>query len=155
MVELILTLVFWGLPITAGFIVGRSIEKKHYRSIVEREKAQLHLPTTDLRTPLGSGEVVRSELVSGSVVISIDYFKRALATLRGIVGGTVAPYETLLDRAKREAILRMKANCAGADEIVNLRLQTCSLAKNKVGGIGSVEVLAYGTAIYFKPATLQ
>jgi uncharacterized protein YbjQ (UPF0145 family) len=52
--------------------------------------------------------------VSGSVVVSVDYFKRFLAGLRTLVGGRVTSYETLLDRARREAILRCKETRAGA-----------------------------------------
>ena len=52
--------------------------------------------------------ILRTRLVQGSAVISIDYFKRMLAALRNIVGGEVKSYETLVDRARREATLRMK-----------------------------------------------
>lgn len=155
MAEVLVLLAFWGLPILAGLLFGRAIEKRHFLSIIAREKAQLHLPTTSLRVPLGSGEVVRCELVTGSVVISIDYFKRAVASLRSLVGGKVTSYETLLDRARREAVLRLKAACPGADEILNLRLDTCSISKNVAGEIGSVEVLASGTAIYYRNTNHQ
>jgi len=90
--------------------------------------------------------------VTGSVVISIDYFKKAASALRALVGGPVKSYETLLDRAKREAILRLKESCPGADEIVNLRLETMPLAGSQRNQVTSVEVLAYGTAIYYGEA---
>jgi uncharacterized protein YbjQ (UPF0145 family) len=69
--------------------------------------------------------------------------------LRSIVGGRVTAYETLLDRARREAILRMKqeAKAMNADRIFNIKLETASISKNASGNIGSVEVLAYGTAL--------
>ena len=88
-------------------------------------------------------------LVTGSVVISVDYFKRLLALLRSIVGGRITAYETLLDRARREAILRMKEEAAkhNAHIIYNIRLETASISKNAAGNIGSVEVFSYGTAI--------
>ena len=82
------------------------------------------------------------------MVISVDYFKRLLASLRNFFGGSIQAYETLLDRARREAILRMKENCKNADEIINLRIETSSISKGKRNTIGSVEVLAYGTALY-------
>ena len=141
-------LLVWVVPIVLGFMFGRLNEKRHYRSIHEREKTWLHLPTTASRYPLLPGQVARSELVGGSVVVSIDYFKRAAAGLRSIIGGPVKSYESLLDRAKREAVLRLKESCPGAHEIVNLRLETASLSKNARGGIGAVEVFAFATAIY-------
>lgn len=149
MIELVITLSFWGVPILLGYFFGRAAEAKHFRSIAQREEASVHLPTTSAKAPIGTGPIERSELVHGSVVVSIDYFKRALAALRTIIGGPVKSHESLLDRARREAVLRMKESCPGADEIINLRLETCPIANNVAGDVGSVEVLAYGTAVYF------
>ena len=92
--------------------------------------------------------VQESKLVTGSVVISVDYFKRILAGLRNSFGGPIASYETLVDRARREAILRMKESCPNATQLINLRIETSSITKGAKQQIGSVEVLAYGTAIY-------
>jgi uncharacterized protein YbjQ (UPF0145 family) len=90
-------------------------------------------------------------MVMGSVVISIDYFKRLLAILRNIFGGRVTSYETLVDRARREAVLRLKAAARrkGCDIVVNLRLETSTIGQsaNNRNSVGCVEVLAYGTAI--------
>ncbi|XYJ10375.1 YbjQ family protein [Telluria sp. B2] len=147
--EILFLLLFWGLPIVFGFFCGRIIEKQHYDSIHAREKALLHLPATASRQPVLSGQVARCELVGGSVVVSVDYFKRAAAALRTVVGGPVKSYESLLDRAKREAVLRLKESCPEAHEIVNLRLETAALSKNTQGGIGSVEVFAFATALYY------
>ena len=149
MIELAITLSFWLIPIVLGYVFGRAAEAKHFRSIVAREQSAVHLPTTSSKVPLANSPIERSELVHGSVVISIDYFKRALAALHTIIGGPVKSHESLLDRARREAVLRMKESCPGAHEIINLRLETCTLANNVGGDIGSVEVLAYGTAVYF------
>lgn len=149
MIEIGITLAFWGVPIVLGYIFGRAAEAKHFRSIEQREESAVHLPTTSSKAPIGAGPIERSELVHGSVVISIDYFKRALAALHTIIGGPVKSHESLLDRARREAVLRMKESCPGAHEIINLRLETCPISNTAAGDIGSVEVLAYGTAVYF------
>jgi uncharacterized protein YbjQ (UPF0145 family) len=148
--DILILLGLWGALILLGYVFGRMAEAKHYRSIVEREKATLPLPATNARVPMSTAAVARSELVTGSVVISVDHFKRALAALRSLVGGPVKSYETLLDRARREAVLRLKESCPGAHEIVNLRLETVAISKNGSNGIGSIETLAYGTAIYFE-----
>jgi uncharacterized protein YbjQ (UPF0145 family) len=143
-------LILWVVPILIGYIFGRRTEKKHYASIIEREKALLQLPTTTSKYPIGiaMSSIHRSHLATGSVVISVDYFKQILARLRTLIGGPVQSYETLLDRARREAILRLKESCPDADQIINLRLETSSISKGAKNNIGSVEVLAYGTAIY-------
>ena len=70
-------------------------------------------------------------MVCGSAVISIDYFKRILAGLRNIFGGTVKSYETLIDRARREALLRMKEKADDATMIINVRIETSTIGKTK------------------------
>jgi len=132
-----------------GYGFGKLNEKNHYRSINKREKTFINLATTSSKFTLGSQHNISNhELVTGHVVISVDYFKRLLASLRNFFGGSIQAYETLLDRARREAILRMKENCKNADEIINLSIETSSISKGKRNTIGSVEVLAYGTALY-------
>ena len=113
--EHIVVALFWLVPILLGYIFGRRAEAKHFQSIHAREKALLALPATSTRVPLAAErQVGRCELVHGSVAVSIDYFKRALAALRSVIGGPVQSYETLLDRARREAVLRLKESCPGA-----------------------------------------
>lgn len=132
-----------------GFIFGKIAEARHFSAIKAREAALIDLPTTNSKLPLGAvPEDCRGELVQGSVVISVDYFKRMLASLRNFFGGSVQSYETLLDRARREAILRMKEEAQGASQIFNLRIETSSISKGAQSGIGSVEVLVYGTALF-------
>ena len=138
--------------IVLGYVFGKLAETRHYRSIQAREAKLLSLPTTTSKRPIGKLSGIReAHLVQGSVVISVDYFKRLLAALRSLVGGPLQSYETLLDRARREAILRLKESCPQADQIINLRIETSSISKGEGNAIGCVEVLAYGTAIYCSP----
>jgi uncharacterized protein YbjQ (UPF0145 family) len=147
MIDIIVFLVL----LAAGYFFGQAAEKRHYKSIIEREKALHNLLCSSEKCLPDMGDV-EGKLVSGSVVISIDYFKRFVAGLRNLIGGRVSAYESLLDRARREAILRMKAEAQayGAKSVWNIRLETSSIYKNSQGSIGSVEVLAYGTAIKFR-----
>jgi uncharacterized protein YbjQ (UPF0145 family) len=137
------------LLLILGYFFGRYAEKKHFQSIIRRE-AELASIIVIASKHIPLNEVAQSgSMVTGSVVISVDYFKRFLGMLRSIFGGRVAAYESLLDRARREAILRMKleAQSMNADRIFNIKLETASISKNASGNIGSVEVLAYGTAL--------
>jgi len=141
---------FFVLLLALGYGVGQYLEKRHYRSIIRREAALRRIPvfaTRHLPADLEPG--TRTELVVGSVVISVDYFKRFLAGLRMLVGGRLASYETLLDRARREAILRAQdqARRKGATQLFNLKLETASISKGQQKTVGTVEVLAYGTAV--------
>ncbi len=137
-----------------GYLAGTWAERRHYRSIAQREANWLHLPALTLpEAGIDSGNVAQARLVSGSAVISIDYFKRFLAALRNLFGGTVKSYETLIDRARREAVLRMKAEALGAAAIVNVRIETSTIGGHGRRGSKSttcLEAVAYGTALYLK-----
>lgn len=135
-----------------GYIVGSWVEKRHYRSIEKREKAYLGLPAvSSKRVFVDSASVVKSEMVYGNAVISIDYFKRILAGFRNIFGGTVISYESLIDRARREAVLRMKEMSSGATVIVNVRIETSNVGnQSKQKSVGCLEAFAYGTALTIK-----
>ncbi len=138
--------------VVLGYFVGKSREASHYRSIQEREGKFASLPTVATKKPLPQeGELVDMKLVSGCTVISIDYYKRLIAGLRNIFGGNISSYETLVDRARRESVLRMKEQCPDASQIINLRIETSSVFKNSgKGSVGSIEVIAYGTAVIFQ-----
>ncbi len=144
-------LLIFGFLIMLGYVAGSIAEKRHYTSIKEREEELVNLPVVNMRNVYPDSDVLNSGLVTGSVVISIDYFKRFLAILRNLFGGRVRSYESLVDRARREAILRMKEKALenNADIIINFRLETSAIGKsaNRKRQIGSVEALAYGTAI--------
>jgi uncharacterized protein YbjQ (UPF0145 family) len=151
---LVLLLVY-ALPLALvglAFFVGTAIEKRHYASIREREARHLGLPVVtfddaDGQFPVAT-DYASGALVSGSVVISIDRFKQLRAALRNLFGGRVTAYESLLDRARREALLRMYAAADGASAIANVRIQTSSISGRSEGGLGTVEVHAYGTALF-------
>lgn len=131
----------------AAYFIGGRVEKRHYQSIIKREKELNSLPAVSVKTP-PSGHF-HHELVMGSATISVDYFKRFLAGLHGFFGGRITSYESLLDRSRREALLRMKemAQQKQASLIVNVKYETASIFKGGGRSIGSVEVLAYGTAM--------
>jgi len=144
-------LVIFLMLLVLGYIAGSWAEKRHYRSIIKREKELFKMAVVTAEGSFPPGKVRESALVTGNVVVSIDYFKRLLAILRNIFGGRVKSYESLVDRARREAILRMKesAKRQGANMIINMRLETSTIGRsaNKKKNVGSVEAIAYGTAI--------
>lgn len=131
-----------------GYSFGQWAEKKHYRSIISREKTLNRIPAVASRYP-PAGQQHQQALVMGSTVISVDYFKRFIATLRNLFGGQVTSYESLIDRARRESLLRMKeqADSMNAEMVFNIKYETASISKGRRNTIGSIEVLAYGTAL--------
>ncbi|MDX1649030.1 MAG: heavy metal-binding domain-containing protein [Myxococcota bacterium] len=134
-----------------GFAVGQGVERAHLRGLRLRETRLRRMPTlTDRRVP-APWRVEEARLVSGSVVVSLDCWKRFLAGLRALVGGRVRSFESLLERARREALLRMReeAHARGCHAVVGVRLHTARLAGATRQGKGTVgvEVLAFGTAL--------
>ncbi len=147
------TITNWGVPLTLlllGYFIGKINERNHYKLIKQREKEWIKVPVITSKTYTGETPVERSKMVVGSVVVSVDYFKRLLMNLRRIFGGEVSSYSPLIDRGRREAILRMKESYPGADMFLNCRLQTATISNGKKKTTGCVEVIAYSTALHFK-----
>ena len=143
----------FGIPLTllvVAFFTGTALERRHYASIRERELRWRSFPAVTFRSVPPGWKVTESALVTGSVVISVDYFKRFLSGLRMMFGGRVKAYETLLDRARREALLRLKEDAVerGYHAVVNVRLETCRMANSRNSErIAGLEVLAFGTGV--------
>lgn len=149
MIELI---IFFSL-LAIGFFFGRRAEKKHFNSILDRESDTTYreMLAFSSRFPPINRKVEVATLVTGNVCVSVDYFKAVVAGLRGIIGGRVNTYETLIERARREAILRMKeeAIALDLDQIFNVKIETSSISKGGRNGLGTVEVFAYGTGLKY------
>ncbi len=138
-----------------GLVFGRMAEKRHFREIVAKEASLADiLVFNEPRLP-ASRTFHQAQLVTGSVVIAEDYFKRVAAALKGLVGGRLTAYESLMDRGRREAVVRMKeeARRLGATMIFNVRFETASLSEDHSGKqvMFSAEFLAYGTAVSAAP----
>ena len=133
-----------------AYFSGHAVERRHYTSIREREVRWRNVPAITFRSAPPGWQVAESTLLTGNVVISVDYFKRFLAGLRMIFGGRVKAYESLLDRARREALLRLKENAveSGYHALINVRLETSRMANARGSeGVAGVEVVAFGTAL--------
>jgi uncharacterized protein YbjQ (UPF0145 family) len=134
-----------------AWISGTLIERWHLSSLSRLESGARDILAVTIEDIPPDWRVESSDLVIGNVVISQDYFKRVAASLKGIVGGNIRVYEPLLERARREALIRMKeaARERGHDTIINVRIETSRLASSRPDGKGTagVEILAFGTAV--------
>lgn len=132
-----------------GYFIGNRRERQHYEDIKRREKSTLHVPIMSWGAKQDLPYAHEAEMFVGSVVVANDYFKTISAGLRNLVGGRVTVYETLIDRGRREAMLRMKESAIewGASQILNVRFETSNIAGQSRGGAGAVEIMAYGTGI--------
>ena len=97
--ELISLIMNIALPIfilLLAYFIGSFIEKKHFKNLRERETENRAYPVVSFDTMPDDCRVSRSDLVSGSIVVSLDYFKRVIAGLRGLIGGRVKTYESIV-----------------------------------------------------------
>ncbi len=136
--------------IVVGGVVGSRIERNHYRDIIAREACSRARPAVSTKDLNAAGPIRTASLAVGSVVVSVDHFKRFLSGFRMIFGGEIRSYSSLIDRARREAVLRMKESQPDADAYLNTRLETSTIS-NTTGNesMGTIEVLAYGTAVHY------
>jgi len=146
------TVLFVGL----GFGIGGYRERAHFKSLTEREAANTDVIVNNLKT-IPNGDGVRSALmVSGNTVVATDYFKTFAMGLRSFIGGEMRAAQTLMIRARREALLRMidEARAMGATEVYNVRFAFCNIgqmSRNRNQNFAiSVEMYAYGTAVIRK-----
>lgn len=146
MIEVLIPLFFTVGLVAIGLVFGRSRERAHIRELDGRELAVASIIVTDLKTVPPRMHPRRAAYVSGGAVIATDYFKTMAAQLRSIVGGEVKSLGTLIDRARREARLRMveEAKAGGAVAVINIRIETSEIG----GNTPMTEVFAYGTALY-------
>ena len=145
-----------GLPavvLFVGWFVGHLSETKHERSLAAREGALKDIETTDLRNPPGfAGAEGPCSLVSGEAVVASDTFKTWVFGLKNIVGGESKTFTRLFDRARREALLRMKerARELGCDAVCNVRFDSADIGGNAAGakkkGSNMAVALVSGTA---------
>lgn len=147
----LLTLLITPALLVGAWITGSILERRNFKQLRLMEHGSRDVLAITLEDPPEHWQIVGCELVMGSVVISQDYFKRVMASLKGLVGGNIRVFEPLLDRARREALIRMKgvAHARGYDTIINVRLETSTMARARgnAKGTAGVEVLAFGTAV--------
>lgn len=141
-------LILFLILLTLGYVFGQWHERRHYASIRMREKQYANVLAFATRYPPDVAKAQDCILVSGSVVVGSDYFKQIVAGLKTLFGGRLTSYETLLDRARREAILRMKREAMrkGYMLVVNVKFDTANIA-GAAQGMPMVQVIAYGTAL--------
>ena len=146
MFEFISFLIMLGL----GFAVGGARNRRHLQELDMEERMYREIPITTGVEMYGHKNLNNAQLVTGGTVISVDYFKRLFAILRVITGGRLTSYESLLERGRREALLRMKkdARRKGASGVINVRIETTRIANGRGDKqLAGIEVLAYGTGV--------
>lgn len=151
--EAILNLIILLLMLIVTYVTGSVIEKSHMKKIKQREIALIRQPVVSFGTKNYNinRPVKKIQLVHGEAVIAGDYFKNFVANIKNIFGGRLTSFESIMDRARREAILRMKEQAKGANIIINVRIESTMMNHvNMKNSVPKCAVFAYGTAITYE-----
>ena len=151
MVDIIINLSIPIILILLGLIIGKATERRHFRNLDNRENKLSHILVTDIKTFPGKVDNAYPPiLLLGQTVIATDYLKSTLAKIKKIFGGEIKSYESLLIRARREALLQLleQADQKGYNGICNVRLDTADIGGTLQGKSGTTTagIMATGTA---------
>jgi len=126
-------------------------ERNHFARLKRDEEELSDILTVNLKD-LPLDMYPNGTLVTGNVVVAVDYFKKIATAIKQLFGGRLGSYESLVERARREAIVRMKKDARelGANAVYNVRLEFSSLGQQPRQAFGGVELFAYGTAVKLK-----
>ena len=146
--QLLIGLACFIVPLAAAWMIGSSVERRHFAELDAREDriraTMIVTQTRELFAPV-EGKLPPKMLMA-ETAIATDYMKTYLAGWRGFFGGEVRSYRTLLERARREATLRMveEAQLLGYNAVGNIRLDPCEIG----GAAASAVIVATATAYY-------
>ncbi len=150
MMDTIIGFLWQLVALPTAFLIGWATERRHIRSLEERERNSTDVRVSNLKEIYCPKSVQSSDLVMGHVVIATDYWKSTATKLRSLVGGEMKYAQMLMIRARREALLRLieQARRRGASEVCNVRFEFSNIGmmRGNQGAI-QVELLAYGTAL--------
>lgn len=113
-----------------GYFVGGWRERSHIKDLDARESLNGDFFITQVKKAYNaSAEGPPPTILISEAVIASDYLKTFLASLRNLFGGEVKSYQTLLERARREALQRMveQARAGGYNALCNVRLETADV----------------------------
>ena len=129
----------------AGWLLATWFEHRHFKSMDQREIPLGDISTTTAKHP-PPGEPQGAALLIGSVVVAHDYFRTVVIFFRRLIGGNIRPYERLVERGRREALIRLKeeADLRQCDKIINVRFATTAVSGRF---LHAIEMVAYGTGV--------
>ena len=146
----ILNLLPFFILLMLGLIVGGTVQRRHFASIARRKLEFEDILVTQLKTfPQWAPGEKPPCMVAAEVVIATDYLKSYLAKFRNLFGGDVHSYQTMLTRAREEALLRLleQVRSQGFDALCNVRFQTADVGGDTTGKKAVMApILATGTA---------
>jgi len=135
--------------ILLGLFVGGWSERSHFRHLERRELETKSFPVTQIKSFIQAKPDGKPPMmVVTEVVIASDYFKTFAAGLRNLFGGEVKTFERMMERARREANLRLieQAQQHGYSALCNVRINTANVAGMSSKANAMATILGWATA---------
>lgn len=146
--EMLLYLALFLLPLIGGWIIGSAVERRHFAELNARDdELRSIMIITQMKRPLAPAPGKQPpRIVTAEVVIATDYLKTFMAGWRGVFGGEIRSYQSLMERARREAVLRIveAAYRLGYNAVGNIRLDPCEIGAKAA----MAAIVATGTAYH-------
>lgn len=157
--ELVFGLFLVGLPLVMlafAWSMGVWITRRHETDLAQRELAVAHIyvhNTGRLQDAvLGPHPPV---MVTSEVTLGVDHFRGFLGQWKSLFGGQVRSYQMVLDRARREVVMRMleQTHALGYNALANVRIDFADISGSALRRrkAADISVLASGTAYYVAP----
>ncbi len=152
-IGLVCTLIPFLLLIGTGVFIGGATERKHFKDLDRRETLHQDVLITQIKThPYAVPGHQPPEMFVAEVVIATDYLKSFFGKWRNFFGGEMRSYRTLLERARREATMRIveQAKARGYNAVCNVRFVTSDIGGTTSSKKGAVmaAMMVSGTAYY-------
>lgn len=145
--EALLPLLGVGGLLLVGLLWGARRRARHRELLALRERELGHVQVSSSKhyraAPGRDPRLVNVELVWG-----MDRFQAFIASLVNLFGGEMETATEVLSRARREALVRLKAqaHAAGYDGLANLRLETADIGNDPQQRDLKVALLGSATA---------
>jgi len=155
---------FLGIFVACGCVVGPWLlsllatmitQPRKRKVLLQRESAAAATgdSLTTLSKPFGGREIREFKVMMANVVMSPSWVQMWIGGIIGLFGGEINVYTKVVDWARREAKQRLREQVAeaGFDNVINMRIETTVMSRNKGGKdkTSAVEILVYGTAIKY------
>jgi uncharacterized protein YbjQ (UPF0145 family) len=155
---------FLGIFVACGCVVGPWLlsllatmitQPRKRKVLLQRESAAAATgdSLTTLSKPFGDREIREFRVMMANVVMSPSWVQMWIGGIIGLFGGEINVYTKVVDWARREAKQRLREQVAeaGFDNVINMRIETTVMSRNKGGKdkTSAVEILVYGTAIKY------
>jgi uncharacterized protein YbjQ (UPF0145 family) len=156
MLEFVVGLIAIGsslLLLGVAWLVGAWGAARHEADLARRELAVAHIRVHDLG---GLEDAVPGPkppvMVTGEVTLGVDHFRGLLGQWKSLFGGQVRSYQMVLDRARREVVMRLveQAHSMGYNAVGNVRIEFADISGSALvrRKAADVSVLASATAYY-------